>query len=81
MARRQVSFFGQCRHNALHIGQRDTYGFYVQRDKKGSTARIESVAEGRLTEVIWGNHEIIELFGQRRAAVKLADVQASQGVN
>lgn len=38
-----------------------SYGFYVQRDKGLYCADIESrVAEGRLAEVVWGNHEIID---------------------
>ena len=39
-----------------------TYGFYVQRDKGLYCADIESrVVEGRLAEVVWGNHEVIDL--------------------
>ncbi len=38
-----------------------TYGFYVQRDKGLYCTEIESrVAEGSLSEVIWGNHEVVE---------------------
>ena len=38
-----------------------TYGFYVQRDKGLYCAEIESrVAEGQLTEVVWGNHDVID---------------------
>ena len=38
-----------------------TYGFYIQRDKGLYCAEIESrVAAGSLTEVVWGNHEVIE---------------------
>ena len=38
-----------------------TYGFYVQRDKGLYCAEIESrVVENQLTEVIWGNHEVID---------------------
>ena len=38
-----------------------TYGFYSQRNYGLYCKAIETqVAEGRLTEVVWGNHEVIE---------------------
>lgn len=38
-----------------------TYGFYVQRDKGLYCADIEArVTQGELSEVIWGNHEVVE---------------------
>jgi len=38
-----------------------TYGFYVQRDQGLYCKDIESrVADGALTEVVWGNHDVID---------------------
>lgn len=38
-----------------------TYGFYVQRDKGLYCHDIETqVAEGRLADVVWGNHDAID---------------------
>jgi len=49
-----------------------TYGFYVQRDKGLYCHEIEiRVAEGSLTDVVWGNHDAIDLqlngLGKTRA--------------
>ena len=44
-----------------------TYGFYVQRDKGLYCTAIEAqVADGKLAEVVWGNHDAIDqqLAGQ-----------------
>lgn len=44
-----------------------SYGFYVQRDKGMYCGDIESrVADGRLADVVWGNHDAIDqqLAGQ-----------------
>lgn len=39
-----------------------TYGFYVQRKQGVYCRKIESrVAEGALSDVVWGNHESVEL--------------------
>lgn len=38
-----------------------SYGFYVQRDKGLYCKDIESqVADGALSEVVWGNHDVID---------------------
>jgi hypothetical protein len=38
-----------------------TYGFYVQRDKGLYCQEIEArVADGFMSDVVWGNHEAIE---------------------
>lgn len=38
-----------------------TYGFYVQRDSGLYCREIEShVADGRLADVVWGNHNVID---------------------
>ena len=49
-----------------------TYGFYVQRDKGLYCREIEiRVDEGALTDVVWGNHDAIDLqlnsLGKTRA--------------
>lgn len=52
-----------------------TYGFYVQRDAGLYCREIESQeATGKLVNVIWGNHDIIDLhlakLGMRRTLVE-----------
>jgi uncharacterized protein len=52
-----------------------TYGFYVQRDKGLYCHEIEiRVDEGALTDVVWGNHDAIDLqlngLGETHALTK-----------
>lgn len=49
-----------------------TYGFYVQRELGLYCGDIEAqVAEGKLAEVVWGNHDVIE-----RELATLGEVRA-----
>ncbi len=52
---------GSCRVYAHRPIACRTYGFYVQRDLGFYCKDIEArVAEGALTDVVWGNHDVID---------------------